>query len=60
MRCAIREKRIVAVLAVVLCGLTAVASAQTSRPTDTGVVIGLARKTAEGGQRWALIVGIND
>jgi len=60
MRRAIREERIVAVLAVVLCGLTTVALAQTSRPADKGVVIGSACKTAEGGQRWALIVGIND
>ena len=60
-----QRERIVTVLAVlaVVCGLAtvaAVASAQTSRPVDKGVVIGPARKTAEGGQRWALIVGIND
>ena len=35
-------------------------SITTARNSDRGVLVGTAPRTEAGGQRWALIIGIND
>jgi formylglycine-generating enzyme required for sulfatase activity len=51
------SKQQIAVVGVILVWLLSVTAAQ---EPDRGVLIGPAPKTKAGGQRWALIIGIND